>query len=74
MPDLGRSTNRTQQFSGVSHSGSAVVEGCGELWCLTEVVLWVLRRLVDNTCDHMEQGKHLTGAYIWVLSVQLQPV
>lgn len=59
MSDLWRTTNRTQQFGGVSHSGRTVVEGCGELWCLTEVVLRVLRRLVDDTCEHMQRGKHL---------------
>lgn len=72
MSDLGRSTNRTQQFGGVSHSGRAVVEGCCELWRLTEVMLWVLRRLVDNTCEHMEKGNNLVADYIWVLSVKLQ--
>ena len=49
MPDLGGSTNRTQQLGGVSHSSGAIVEGCGELGCLREVVLRVLRMLVDNT-------------------------
>ena len=49
MPDLGGSTNRTQQLGGVSNSSGTVAEGCGELGGLGEVVLRVLRRLVDNT-------------------------
>lgn len=66
MSNLRRSTNRTQQFGGVSHSGSTVAEWCGELWRLTEVMLLVLRRLVDNTCEHMEKGNLLIADYIWL--------
>lgn len=32
-----------------------VTERGGELRCLTEVVLLVVGRLVNNTCKHMEQ-------------------
>lgn len=56
VSDLGAATDRTQQLGGVSHSGSAVIKGCGELGCLAEVVLRVLGRHVDYTCEHMEQG------------------
>lgn len=53
MSDLRGSTNRTQQLGSITHSSSAVAECGGELGSLAEVVLWVLRRLVDNTCEHM---------------------
>ncbi len=72
MSDLGGATNRTQQLGGISHSGSAVTEGRGELGCLGEVMLLVLGRLVDNTCEHKEQDWDLTGDYILVLYVKLQ--
>lgn len=55
MSDLRGSTNSTQQLGGISHGGSAVIERGGELGCFAEVVLLVLGRLVDNTCEHMEQ-------------------
>lgn len=49
LPDLGTSPDRAQQLGGVSYGGGAVTEGRGELGRLAEVVLRVLRRLVDNT-------------------------
>lgn len=57
MSNLGAPTNRTQQFGGVSHRGSTVTERGCELGCLAEVMLWVLWRLVDNTCKHVEQNR-----------------
>ncbi len=69
LSDLGASTNRTQQLGGITHGGSAIAERGGELGCLAEVMLWVLRRLVDNACEHRELGLDLHGHYILVVCV-----
>lgn len=53
VSDLRGSTNRTQQLGSITHSSSVVAERGGELGGLAEVMLWVLRWLVGNTCEHM---------------------
>ena len=55
MSDPGASTDGAQQLGGVSHRGTAVTEGGGELRGLTVVALLVLGRRVGNTCEQMDQ-------------------
>lgn len=46
---FGGSPDGAQQLGTVAHSGGSVIQRGGELGCLVEVVLQVLRRFVLNT-------------------------
>lgn len=52
-----------QQLGTVAHGGGSVIQRGGELGCLVEVVLLVLRRFVINTwrtAVEKEVGKSIT--------------